>query len=63
MVMTVNVHLYTLHDCLAIPKPSIPSSTTSPSLRYRGGFKPNPTPKGVPVEIISPGSQVMNWLI
>ncbi len=44
------------------PRPSIPSSTTSPGLRYCGGFCPIPTPGGVPVEITSPGCRLMNWL-
>ena len=36
---------------------SMPNSTTSPGLRYTGGLKPRPTPAGVPVEIMSPGSR------
>ena len=42
--------------CFETPNPSIPNSITSPSWRYRGGFKPSPTPNGVPVDIISPGN-------
>src|SRR5439155_12613087 len=44
------------------PRPSIPSSTTSPAFRYCGGFIPKPTPGGVPVLITSPGRRVMNSL-
>src|SRR5579862_3967210 len=32
----------------------------SPAFKYHGGLNPRPTPKGVPVEIISPGSKVIN---
>src|SRR4029079_472010 len=45
------------------PSPSMPSSTTSPTLRYTGsGLMPRPTPAGVPVLMTSPGSRDMNWL-
>ena len=30
--------------------------------RYCGGLRPMPTPGGVPVVMMSPGSSVMNWL-
>ena len=33
----------------------------SPSFRYTGGFLTNPTPFGVPVRIIDPGSKVVPW--
>src|SRR5690625_1654010 len=42
--------------CRELPRPSIPSSTSSPGLRYTCGFMPIPTPSGVPVVTISPGS-------
>src|SRR5690606_5634799 len=45
-----------------LPGPSIPNSMTSPAFRYTGGFMPMPTPGGVPVEMMSPGCSVMNWL-
>jgi LacI family transcriptional regulator len=45
-----------------VPRPSIPSSITSPGFKYTGGFWPRPTPAGVPVEMTSPGRRVMNWL-
>src|ERR1700748_1124989 len=38
------------------PRPSMPSVTTSPTLRNFGGFMPAPTPGGVPVVMMSPGS-------
>ena len=41
-----------------VPMPAISTSTTSPSLRKRGGSKPTPTPSGVPVAITSPGDSV-----
>ena len=40
------------------PRPSMPSVTTSPILRNCGGFMPAPTPGGVPVVMMSPGSSV-----
>src|SRR6201999_3605748 len=49
------------HVCCCSPRPSMPRRTTSPGFRNRGGFWPRPTPGGVPVEITSPGSRVMNW--
>src|SRR5262249_39785336 len=42
------------------PMPSISASTTSPFLRKIGGSRPAPTPAGVPVEMTSPGSSVVN---
>ncbi len=36
------------------PRPSTPSSITSPGARNLGGLKPAPTPGGVPVDTISP---------
>ena len=42
------------------PSPSMPRVTTSPTLRNCGGFMPVPTPGGVPVVTMSPGSSVMN---
>ena len=38
-----------------VPMPSIVIETTSPGLRNSGGFRPAPTPSGVPVEMTSPG--------
>ena len=38
---------------------SIPCSTLSPGLKYCRGLNPIPTPAGVPVEMISPGSSVI----
>src|SRR5690606_9507804 len=40
------------------PMPSISTSTTSPGFRKTGGFMNTPTPSGVPVLIMSPGSSV-----
>src|SRR4030095_7155159 len=34
------------------------TSMTSPGFKYCGGFIPKPTPGGVPVKIMSPGSRV-----
>ena len=42
------------------PRPSTPSSMTSPGFTNTGGFMPRPTPAGVPVMTMSPGSSVMN---
>lgn len=39
--------------------PSMEHSTTSPGFRNFGGSKPMPTPDGVPVEMMVPGSSVM----
>src|SRR2546425_13196910 len=41
------------------PSPSICTVMVSPGLRNRGGFRPNPTPPGVPVVTTVPGSNVM----
>ena len=41
------------------PMPSISMRTTSPARSQRGGLKPMPTPAGVPVAMMSPGSSVM----
>lgn len=42
-----------------LPSFSISISTTSPDRRNFGGSKPMPTPSGVPVAMMSPGSNVM----
>ena len=46
---------------------SIWHSTTSPGFRNLGGSKPMPTPEGVPVAMMVPGSRVMpedsSWII
>ena len=47
-------------SCRCSPSPSMPSVTTSPTLRNFGGFMPLPTPGGVPVVMMSPGSSVRN---
>src|SRR5256885_14277308 len=44
------------------PMLSISTSTTSPSCKKSGGVRLNPTPDGVPVAMISPGSRVMREL-
>ena len=44
------------------PMRSISMRTTSPSLSNRGGRMAMPTPPGVPVKMMSPGSSVMAWL-
>src|SRR2546421_7861156 len=44
------------------PMRSISTSTTSPSCKKSGGVRLNPTPDGVPVAMISPGSRVMREL-
>ena len=41
------------------PMCSISTSHTSPSFIHTGGLRANPTPEGVPVNIMSPGSSVM----
>src|SRR6516225_768816 len=41
------------------PSFSISTSTTSPGLRNTGGLRNAPTPSGVPVAMMSPGSKVM----
>jgi hypothetical protein len=40
------------------PSPATRMTTSSPATSHRGGFLANPTPEGVPVEIMSPGSRV-----
>ncbi len=45
-----------------VPTPSNPTSTTSPSFSQSCGFRPIPTPCGVPVKITSPGKSVVPWL-
>jgi len=47
----------------ASPKPSMPNSTRSPGFKKLGGFRPSPTPAGVPVLIKSPGNSVMKELM
>jgi hypothetical protein len=44
------------------PRPSMPSSMTSPGWSQTGGRNPMPTPGGVPVLMRSPGSRTRNWL-
>ena len=41
------------------PMPSISTRITSPTFRNDGGFIPAPTPDGVPVARMSPGSSVI----
>src|SRR5581483_3579639 len=41
------------------PMPSMSPSTLSPGFRNTGGTRAKPTPEGVPVLMISPGSSVM----
>ena len=41
------------------PTPSTPASTTSPGHSHSCGVLPAPTPSGVPVAMMSPGSSVM----
>jgi hypothetical protein len=48
--------------CRDSPSPWIPRAMTSPSWMKRGGVWPIATPAGVPVEMMSPGLSVMNWL-
>ena len=40
------------------PMPEMRTITSSPGFSHRGGFRPNPTPAGVPVMNTSPGSSV-----
>ena len=42
-----------------VPTFSRLTSTTSPSFIHSLGFRPIPTPEGVPVNIMSPGSSVV----
>ena len=39
--------------------PSMLQATSSPGCSHFGGSKPMPTPAGVPMEMIVPGSRVM----
>src|SRR3954453_11393396 len=41
------------------PRPPVAGVMRSPPLRKVGGFMPRPTPGGVPVVMMSPGSSVM----
>jgi hypothetical protein len=41
----------------------MPECILSPARKYTGGFCPSPTPGGVPVLMMSPGSNGMNWLM
>lgn len=46
--------------CSCCPSPAMPKLTTSPGFSQTGsGFLPMPTPGGVPVAMMSPGSRVM----
>jgi hypothetical protein len=45
-----------------IPIRPISTSTMSPAFRKTGGCRVKPTPAGVPVEMISPGSRVISEL-
>lgn len=45
--------------CRCLPSPAIPSCSVSPALSKRGGARPTPTPGGVPVTMMSPGSSLM----
>ena len=47
----------------ALPNLSIPSFTVSPPFKNTGGFIFSPTPGGVPVQQISPGKRLIQWLI
>ena len=44
---------------LKTPSPSISTSATSPAFIKTGGLRNTPTPEGVPVAIMSPGSNVI----
>ena len=49
--------------CCCSPRPSMPSRMVWPGLSQTGsGLMPMPTPGGVPVEMMSPGCRLMNWL-
>src|SRR5687768_7955979 len=43
------------------PIPSMAVSSTCPGARNTFGFRPAPTPAGVPVAMRSPGRSVVNW--
>lgn len=45
-----------------LPNPSISHLILSPDFKNSGGLYPIPTPSGVPVLIISPGSKQGSWL-
>ena len=45
------------------PMPSIAISQTSPFFIHIGGLRANPTPEGVPLMMMSPGSSVMPWVM
>ena len=49
--------------CFCSPNLSIPRVSSSPPFKNLGGFMFSPTPLGVPVQQISPGYNVMQWLI
>ncbi len=44
--------------CSSVPIFEMAIRIRSPAARYRGGFRKAPTPAGVPVAIMSPGSSV-----
>ena len=50
---------YATTSCCCSPNPAIPRRSLSPFLRKRCGVRPMPTPGGVPVVMMSPGSSVM----
>ena len=49
------------HRFRSSPSPSTLTTTSSPGCRKMGGLRAKPTPGGVPVETISPGSSVITW--
>src|SRR5215831_1784675 len=53
-------HSWLITRCSCSPNPSIPKRTRSPGFKKMGGFFPSPTPGGVPVLMMSPGSSGMN---
>src|SRR5260363_24886 len=52
-------HQIATTGCRMTPTPSTPASTTSPGHSHSCGLMPAPTPSGVPVAMMSPGSSVM----
>ena len=44
------------------PTPSMSISQVSPPFMNTGGLRAKPTPDGVPVMMMSPGSSVMPWV-
>jgi len=46
---------------VSVPIPSTVTLVVSPAFNQIGGFRANPTPGGVPVEIRSPTSHVSDW--